>query len=455
MSIFTKEKLEEIIESNNFDKLKEQYENEWFECKSQPYLLAENKGKRELAKDVSSFANSNGGYILIGVKTKKDDAHFGDKISEIRPFEPALASREQILKVCEEWIYPKPDGLDFNWIASKDDLTKGLAVIKIPAQSDALKPFLIKNVLDEDKQIEIMFGYAERIRDNSQPYNLRDIQSILRLGLNYEKSIQRRFDALETRIENLSERSDGKNTYEHIEEITKIAVNEANLTNERFFALTAFTEKPNTLNSFAKSKNGAKQLLLETPSIRDGGWTLEAPNTPEIIKGELIRTKEEEYKIIELHRDGTFIFAVAADGKFLSWGRKWGDNDKINQVALIESVFNFVSLYEKVIESLEEKPNEIAIRIELSNMHKDDKKNYLAPYSIDHFSSSFHNKTAPENSMVRIIKSSTENLDFRVLAFKIVREIYLWFGFDEDKIPYTKTENDVKMIDPEQIKNLN
>jgi hypothetical protein len=192
-----------------------------------------------------------------------------------------------------------------------------------------------------------MFGYVERIRDNSQPYNLRDIQSILRFGLNYEKSIQKRFDALETRIEGLSNKSNSKNTHERVEEITKIAVSAANLTNERFFALTAFTEKTNILSSFAKSKDGAKQLLASTPYLRGSGWSLETHNRPEIIKGELIRTVEEGYKVVELHRDGTFVFAVAADGKFLSWGKKWGENDKINQVALIESVYNLLAYMRK------------------------------------------------------------------------------------------------------------
>jgi hypothetical protein len=88
-------------------------------------------------------------------------------------------------------------------------------------------------------------------------------------------------------------------------------------------------------------------------------------------------------------------------------------------------------------------------------MHKDQIKNVLAPFGIEHFASSFHTKIAPEDSLIKTVRIQDENLDARVLTFKIVREIYLWFGFDEDKIPYTITENDVKMIDPEQIKNLN
>jgi hypothetical protein len=453
MSNFTKEDLERIINSNNFAELRGKYENEWFECKSQPYLLGENKGKRELAKDVSSFANSNGGYILIGLKTTKDDTHIGDKVNEIRPFDSDLINEEQILKTCDEWIYPKLNDLDFSWFAL-NETNKGIAVIKIPSQPERLKPFLIKNVLDEEKQVEIMFGYAVRIRDNSQPYSLRDLQTILRSGLNYEQTVQKRFESLELIVESIKNKGSDENPSERIGRLTKIAVNEADLAKDRFLALTAFTDKPNNLKSFAAPQNGSRFLVENPPTLRWGGWSLDTHSRSEIIKGELIRAKEDDYKTIELHRDGSLIFAAAADGRFLSWGKKWGNNDKINQVALIEVVLNFVELYQKISLDLEEKPQSGFIRIELSNLHKDEIKSCLAAYSIGHFLTSRDVKTAPEDSFIKTVKFDFDNFDGGQIAFKVLREIYLWFGFDEGKIPYSKTENDSKVIDPEQIKNL-
>ena len=65
------EQLGQITDSADFDLLISEVENDWFDCKSQPYQLQDNQAaKRELAKDVSSFANETGGYIFIGVKTK-------------------------------------------------------------------------------------------------------------------------------------------------------------------------------------------------------------------------------------------------------------------------------------------------------------------------------------------------------------------------------------------------
>ncbi len=464
MNSLNKGKIEEVINSGNFDELIGEYENEWLECKSQPYILTDNKNKRELAKDVSSFANLEGGYILIGIKTVSNDTHIGDRIDKLRYFESNLINKEQILKICEDWIYPPPVGLDISWIASTVDTSKGIAVIKIPYQSDSLKPFLIKSVLDGEKQVEIMFGYAKRIRDNSQPHDLRNLQTILRLGLNYEQNIKRKFEILEQRIDSIST-DFGKVNYEqlininerssNIDSLERTAITEANLRFERHLSLIGFTGKPNNLKSFAIEK-GARDWLQNIPSIRFGGWTLRTYERPQIVQGKLIRVKDDNYKIVELHRDGTLIASVIANSKFLAWG-KGEIGNRINQVALIEIIYNFVELYSKVLSDLESQVETAYIRVKLCNLfnHRGDAiKSYLTPNRIDSLEASFEQKEAPKDAWAESIEFETASFDSRVITFKVVQEIYLWFGFDESNIPYTKFENDVKMIDIEQIKNL-
>ena len=75
--------LQEIVQSGDFESLLGEIESAEFECKAQPYAFDTDSGKRELAKDVSSFANSTGGYIFIGIKTKASSAHFGDEVEAI------------------------------------------------------------------------------------------------------------------------------------------------------------------------------------------------------------------------------------------------------------------------------------------------------------------------------------------------------------------------------------
>ncbi len=57
----------EILASGMFEKLVGTLENEFFDAKAEPSRdLDLDRGKLDLAKDVSSFANWRGGIIVVG-----------------------------------------------------------------------------------------------------------------------------------------------------------------------------------------------------------------------------------------------------------------------------------------------------------------------------------------------------------------------------------------------------
>jgi len=440
MSRFTREELEKIINSNTFDELIGKYENEWFDCKGQPYLLGDNKGKREIAKDVSSFANLDGGYILIGIKTTKDVTRIGDKVDEIKPFDSSLIIKEQILKVCEDWIYPKPEGLDFLWITSNDDANKGIAVIKIPSQSETLKPFLIKNILDEEKQIEIMFGYAERVRDNSQPYSLRDIQTILRSGLNYERNMKGRFDALELLLQGVSNETNKENFQEKVDERIKIALTKTRLINERTLVLAGFVENNFKLKNF-NSYDGIRRSITNLNNrLREEGWTLLDDTDLDTNLPDLIEVENYSRKL-SLYRDGTTIYACT-----LERISPIENSSKIIPIALVEVVYQFVEFYKQIVNQIDGNFEKIHIRIELNNLDKENIETKLPLKMI--FYNPFPTKVAPDKSMKREIEES-KNFDTSALAYKIIKEIYEWFGFAEEQEPQHTIidENGIGKID--------
>ena len=63
-------------------------------------------------------------------------------------------------------------------------------------------------------------------------------------------------------------------------------------------------------------------------------------------------------------------------------------------------------------------------------------------------------KHAPDNNGTIIRDFRTGNFHVGVIAFEILKEIHDWFGWEEDQIPYTKTEGKLRMVDPEQIANI-
>ena len=72
-----------ILESGDFSPLIGALEDEHLECKSAPYQLDQERGKMELAKDVSALANADGGFILIGVTTEIEPTSNGEVIRRI------------------------------------------------------------------------------------------------------------------------------------------------------------------------------------------------------------------------------------------------------------------------------------------------------------------------------------------------------------------------------------
>ncbi len=55
----------------------------WLEFKTSPYQLSDERQKFELAKDVSAMANADGGVILMGVETQKDERRQEDVATAI------------------------------------------------------------------------------------------------------------------------------------------------------------------------------------------------------------------------------------------------------------------------------------------------------------------------------------------------------------------------------------
>lgn len=441
-----------IINDGNFDLLKGKPESDWLECKRQKYLLDEEKGKRELAKDISSFANSTeGGFILIGVETEKSDQYQVDTIAYIRPFAQNIINIEQYHNVIRDWVYPAPD-TKIEWKSYKQS-NKGILVITIPPQSEGLKPFLVsKTIEDSGKFTEILFGYVERKRANSVPKKVVELHQIFRDGLFYGTNISRRFDDItalfsDSRMPNVSpKRSD-----EEISVRITDSIMSSGLNGHRKLIIAVYTREEVSLPEWFDSGSELIKSFENPPELRRSGWGLNIRKRSNIIKGELRRTvNEEKHLIFDLYRDGTLIFGVPAEQDFLTWGPAYSDL-KINSLALIETIYNFLTLYKVVTENLFPKPLEFYLRIKLHDLHLNGENSFMVPYAVGAYSGEKYD--APENDFDRILTFGLSNFDVGSVAYMIVREIYAWFGMDSNVIPYVSEKDDLKFIDPTQIIN--
>src|SRR5262245_55612463 len=73
-----------ILSSGELERLVAFEEDDFLEAKGpRPYDLTTPKGRFELAKDVSAFANAGGGYLIIGVQHERMPTRSVEKIAAL------------------------------------------------------------------------------------------------------------------------------------------------------------------------------------------------------------------------------------------------------------------------------------------------------------------------------------------------------------------------------------
>lgn len=448
--------LKAIVDSKQFNELIGEIENEFFDVKGQPYQFdAGDYAKRELAKDVTSFANAAGGYLFIGAATKMSSTHPGEEVTELRPFPAGLIDQDRHYKILSEWTHAEPKGIKVEWIPFGEP-GKGIAVITIPPQDDRLKPFLITKNIDSGKTTETLLGYAERKRDSTDALSVVELQHAIRIGIRFEQEILGRLDNVESTLESFFRTSGeseaaGKRAEELASRI-EFALQHAELQKQRALILAACptqASEPKTL--FVREQDSIRSRLANPPELRYSGWGLGTRDQPHTIEGKLVRVVNGSRKVLDLYRDGCLIFAGLAGAEFLAWGMN--EERKLNSLAVIELVLNFTRFYELVLEDMRERPAEVVFHIELRNTHLEGAKTFLAPYGVSsfEFATASGAKEAPTDSWSNALIVKTDQYDADLVAYEIVRELYVWFGHEENAIPYTTTDGGTRKIDAAQI----
>lgn len=206
---------------------------------------------------------------------------------------------------------------------------------------------------------------------------------------------------------------------------------------------------------FVGTNDSIRRRLEKPPTLRYAGFDLETGDQAQSIGGEKVRVANGDRKILELYRDGTFVFVCRADDWFLAWASPKGEQ-RLNPLALVESMYSFTDFYRHVIGDLKKAPTEIHFRVDLRNLHERGVKTTLAPHAASSAAQRFgiDLREAPENDKTFAKSFPANTYDPAIATYELVREIYIWFGVYENEIPYVKSEGDAQMIDVEVIRNI-
>ena len=149
-----------ILDAHNYAALIGLDEDTWLEAKGKnPYDFNTPYGHYELAKDVSAFANADGGILIVGLTTTRLPESKIERISAHDLCTQAEFPIEQYRGLIRTHIHPSIKGLLVHWLPVTPDGINGLGVIEVPAQSQNQKYFLNAKVVDSGTRVkQIVFG---------------------------------------------------------------------------------------------------------------------------------------------------------------------------------------------------------------------------------------------------------------------------------------------------------
>jgi hypothetical protein len=458
-----------ILECGNFDQLIGGVEDEHLECKGGHYQLQQDTGKMELAKDVSALANANGGIILIGVTTERDQTRQEDIIRHCGCFAENSISFRQCEDVISEWVLPSVPGLKFKWHPSATNPSDGIASIFIPSEACHEKPFLVgKVVVDTGKIVGSYIGYFERKRDRVPPMKSAELRERLKDGL--------RFAELNTRLMNVEEmvgtivardqppphqtgliKMSPALLPEVIVRRVQRAREEVGFASRPTFSLVAWPDVPIDFPSLFESREDpVVQTLEHPPELRNGGFGLLRGRPSVIVEGKLRRCIAPGYRLLEVWRDGPVLSVSEGNGDHLCWGMNSTDETglQINNLALTETVYLFCDWALDIYKSAKGKPTQLNFRMMFSDMAPGGRPFRLnsAPAGTFEFRYFDGGRPAPDPAGQHFeITTDFTSAEPGVIAYQLLFDLYTWFGFESSQVPYVNRNKLPARIDPDLI----
>ena len=178
------ESIKTILDTRQFSALIGLDEDTWLEAKRKnPYDFATPTGRYELAKDITAFANADGGILLIGLTTAPVPDAKTERITAHDLFPQAEFDVAQYFGIIKEHVYPEIRNLQIYWLPVNAEATHGLGIIEVPPQSSHQKYFLIAKVIDSGSKFkQIVFGIAKRNDSSNDPFTVAELYKYTQSG---------------------------------------------------------------------------------------------------------------------------------------------------------------------------------------------------------------------------------------------------------------------------------
>lgn len=196
----TAEAIAAALATGNLKLLIGMKEDLWFEAKTAAgYDLDTAHGRYELAKDVAAFANSDGGYLVIGLRTTRLVEESTDQVTQLDLQLQTALPESRYAGVIREYIRPTIVGLEVRWLGSAEAPAVGVMAIAIPRQEESRKYFLTGRVVEGTELVEqAVVGIFRRVNSGNDPLTMTQLYQLTQSG---KSPMAERLSRIEARLD--------------------------------------------------------------------------------------------------------------------------------------------------------------------------------------------------------------------------------------------------------------
>lgn len=378
--------------------------------------------------DICSFANSGGGYLIVGIR---DDGNGrAQKFETVHDPERIVRS---IRSLCIDHIVERIDGLEMEVREISGD---NIILIRIPSSGSIPHMVTFKNNTH----------FVSRYQDGKHIMSINEIRSAF-----INDIVGRKLSLIEDGIRNLAQGQQFETRNQTIRmlengEISLINVNDGSIISEAtlkafreeigeqpFFriSITPLTTKRNLINV----DDQIVRQLIEHPGQRDSGWNMD------MFYSSLGRYSEGVYKgstddrILRLSQNGHMEFAAKLDEVFC-WKQTVEEfklRPRLYSIPVVEFPCSFLRLYKRLIELLNLDMS-FLVSMQFLNLQRYG----LNPYSPESVGYLMRGTSSPYGKRDLIVPPIEVQVKFRPdsVTYELIKYVYASFGYTEEKIPY-------------------
>jgi hypothetical protein len=407
-------------------------EDRYLDFKQEPYNQSD-LGTRELIKDVTAFANADGGYIILGVE--EDGQGQASAFSNV---EEPEAARQSMIDRCLARIEPRLRELD---IGLFDIDGNSVLVVRVPesdrkphcAKPDAEHHYFWRRYEDGNKLMttaEIRECFEGDRIEIALAEIRRELQVVRREHVVVRESSQ------EINEDNLLQLQSDDVFLQHIEERFQSTV-----VTQPFYRLWACPLPVNRIN-LRDHRTVLLELLRNPPHLRPHGWDL-TPITTIHQTSIGLATEATNFHHLELLWNGYLEFRTSADDDYFHWNQatlRQRTLDDMYPYAIVEPVPNLILLTQEICR-IAGYSEQIRFGLGLYNI----RGKFLVPGPPEsfgyrrhrHLIQAGHTSQAFSDEHLRvppvIIRADTLP---GMVAWQLVREVYYRFGYLDEAVPF-------------------